>query len=266
MKRKALITATAVLLVAVMCLATASYAWFTAGKSASIDGFEFKIEQGDAALQLAPVDMRDHSNVGKYTNSLSSGDWGEYWSIQSTTFIPVSSENGVKGTFFPVDAYNETNETWTSLDPTGEGYLYFVFSVKAPSAGSATLSFTAAGEGSNTFKSAAKLAVTVEGTETQVFDMDPDTDDEYQPMIAKGATCEKDEDGYFVPVAAAGFSTTKRSQTGVQDVTISFDGEGAKTVVVAYWVEGMDTDCSGSGWNLTAQSLELGLNWAAKTA
>ena len=261
MKRKALITATAVLLVAVMCLATASYAWFTAGQAASIEGFEFKIEQGDAALQLAPVDMSNTSIVGKYTNNLSPEDWDDGWAVKSTTFVPVSSADGK--TFFPVGAYDQEDETWTSVAAANEGYLYFVFSVKAPSAGTATISFTAGGNGNDTFKTAAKLAVAVDGADAKIFDMDKDAADSYKPMIAKDATCEKDADGYFVPVAGATGFAAARTQADVEDVEITFTEAGEKLVAVAYWVEGMDKDCSGLGWNLTAQNLELDLAWDA---
>ena len=62
MKRKALITATAVLLVAVMCLATASYAWFTAGGATTVTTINLSVSEGDAlGLVIAPANAQDGS-------------------------------------------------------------------------------------------------------------------------------------------------------------------------------------------------------------
>lgn len=272
MKRKALITATAVLLVAVMCLATASYAWFTAGDDVSIEGFKFGITQADSAVQLAAVNMKDLDTHGIYTNKLTNDSWGKGWSVQSDEFVPVSSADGA--TFFTVGEYNQEDETWTSNAQAGEGYLYFVFNIKAPAAGTATISFTTGtGDAADTFNSASKLAVKV-GETTTIYDMAQDTQDSYKPMTSVGATCEKDEDGYFVPVADAAtpdengkynsdFFDDGRSQTALKDVEVEFTAAGEQQVAVAYWVEGMDKDCSGNNWKLDNQTLDLEVNWAA---
>lgn len=260
MKRKALITATAVLLVAVMCLATASYAWFTAGDDVSIEGFQFGISQADSAVQLAAVDMNDLDTHGIYTNKLTNDSWGEGWSVQSAEFVPVSSADGAK--FFTVGEYNQADETWTSNAQAGAGYLYFVFNIKAPAAGTATITFTAGGDASDTFTSASKLAVKV-GETTTIYDMAQDTADSYKPMTAVGATCEKDINGYFVPVTADGFAAEGRSQVALVPVDVEFDAAGEQQVAVAYWVEGMDKDCSGNNWKLDNQTLDLEVDWAA---
>ena len=257
MKRKALITSTAILLVAVMCLATASYAWFTAGQTAKINGFNLSITQSDSAIQLAPV-SKDGTQVGAYKNSLTKASWGSGWAVMSDVFVPVSSADGEN--FFPVGEYQ--NDTWTSVDAAAEGYLYFKFNVKAPAAGTATLTFTAGGEkGADTFQSAAKLAVAVGDEAMNIYDLDVDANDSYQPMTAKGAVCEKNAQGNFVPVAQTGFAAA-RTQTAVPSVTVDFDAAGVQTVTVAYWVEGMDTDCQGN-WKLDGQTLDLDFTWAA---
>lgn len=257
MKRKALITSTAILLVAVMCLATASYAWFTAGTQATIEAFNISIEAADSALQLAPADMSNGYAAGTYVSALDKADWAEGWAIMDENFQAVSTADGAN---FYTAPYSDATNQWKSDALASDGYLLFSFYAKAPVDGSATLNITT--NGNSTFNSAVKVGVKVGSGDFNTYDLAVDENDKYQPMTAVGAACEK-VDGYFVPVSGATGFGAARTQEAYAAQTVNFEADVEQLITVAVWLEGMDKDCTGS-WSMSGQ--EVSVNFTGWTA
>ncbi|MBQ4560892.1 MAG: hypothetical protein IJA55_01005 [Clostridia bacterium] len=275
MKRKALITATAVLLVAVMCLATASYAWFTSATTNSIEAFQINVTASDGALELAAADAEHNYSAGTFAPSLKKADWSEGWAIMDEDFVAVSTADAKS--FFTAP-YSTATGTWTSDALATEGYLLFSFWVKAPSEGTATIKLDTANSSKNqTFNQGIKYAIgsntaATPGTMT-IYDITADTADKYQPMIATGAECEKNGSGLFVPVTGASGFGAARTQAAMTDAgyTLTFADTDSETpgyqgapqlVTVAVWLEGMDKDCTGS-WQMSGEAFAISLGWAA---
>ena len=266
MKRKALITSTAILLVALMCLATASYAWFTSATTNSIEAFQIDISASDGALELAAADMAHDYSAGTYAPSLKKADWSTGWAIMDETFVAVSTADAKN---FYTAPYSTTTGTWKSDALANGGYLLFSFWVKAPSAGTATVKLDAASSSENqTFNQGVKYAIGTSNTNTpgtmSIYDITVDTTDSYQPMIAVGAECEKNGSGLFVPVTdATGFGTARTQAANASGTNLTFTAAGeTQLVTVAVWLEGMDKDCTGS-WQMTDEAFAISLGWTA---
>ncbi len=210
MKRKALITATAVLLVAVMCLATASYAWFTSGTANQVSNLKLYISAEEGGLQLATADLKGKSYVaGPFsTKAITLAD------IKSTGIVPsdmTQDENGnwtgngtlvpvstdcvaVNGDydFYPAEYDGVSNWTTQSEAVSGsEGYVLFSFYARAATAGSADLKITLDTD-SNNFKAATKVAYDV--TSVTFNSSNAPTD-----LSVLNGFGEVDGDGKFVP-------------------------------------------------------------------
>ncbi len=277
MKRKALITATAVLLVAVMCLATASYAWFTSGSATSVSSLKLHVTASDGGIEIAPA----KNNNGSYTagafgvRALTVADFSSNGILPTGitadtagTLNPVSTDLvAVNGDFdFYPSLYNETTRRWTTQAESTSDYVLISFYARAPKAGSTTLNLSV---GDNTsFIDAAKVAVDVVDNVTLDADGNPtdksvlngfdkpytfSTDLEtYYGCAAANAVTYKDNALSFEPdTADASYSADKFTANVLSDNTwaaqnLTFAANETKLITVALWIEGMDDDCSGS--------------------
>ena len=89
MKKRTLIASTALLLVAIMCLATASYAWFTSGADAKAQGLTINATAGSALL----IKGDDDSAFGKVGTT----------TLSQTTMVPATSADGTDASFRQLD-------------------------------------------------------------------------------------------------------------------------------------------------------------------
>ncbi len=142
MKRKALITATAVLLVAVMCLATASYAWFTSGKASAVASLDLSVSSGTGSVEIAAADIKTYSYEASAfsTTALTRDDLAAVSILPSANALSPVSTDGVMDTFedentpdetvyefFGTD-YNPGTEVWVGRDELAtDGYVLFAF-------------------------------------------------------------------------------------------------------------------------------------------
>ncbi|MBR6513226.1 MAG: hypothetical protein IKT46_00180 [Clostridia bacterium] len=266
MKRKALITSTAVLLVALMCLATASYAWFTSANTNSIEAFKIDVTASDGALLLAAADASSNYSAGAFKPTLNVVDWDTAadWAIIDEAFVAHSTADAKS--FYPA-TYSDTANNWTTADADAAGYMLFSFWVRAPKAGTATINVNTSANA--TFQAGIKYALGVSDTAEQgemtIYDIDVDSADSYRPCNAAGAVSVKDDGTQlFVPAddAATGFAAARtQAALGNDGYSIKFDEAGDKLVTVAIWLEGMDKDCSGS-WSMQDQQFALSIAWA----
>lgn len=102
MKKKTLIVSTALLLVAIMCLATASYAWFTAGTTAKAQGMKITTRAGTSLLIKGESDS-NYTDVGTST--------------KTGTLVPATSFDGKDfaklGANVKVSNENSATATWS---------------------------------------------------------------------------------------------------------------------------------------------------------
>lgn len=251
MKRRALISATAVMLVALMCLVTASYAWFTSNGDATIEAFNVKVNGADAAIELS-------ANGEFYGPSLKLKDFEDDGQVIPEVLDAVSTADGVN--FF---ATNYANSVWTGDASATGKYIVLDFYAKAPAAGTAKLNFdfdygTLTETQVKAFKDAVKVGVKIDDNDFDLYDIN--VDDEaayYQPMIKNTAKCVKD-DGLFVPVAGteASFAAKRTQEALPESINVDVSATASHYTVIV-WLEGMDQHCVGNFNDIDAVALGL---------
>ncbi|MBE6686882.1 MAG: hypothetical protein E7591_06580 [Ruminococcaceae bacterium] len=279
MKRKALITSTALLLVALMCLATASYAWFTAGTASAVTDFQVSITAGDTGLYIAAADMTGSAPTfapdfftkedAGITSQLAANGFvsstlkpvstnGKFDAAKTIKFFEAPADT-FDGTYWDVNAVNAAN---TDSNP---GYVLFSFYVKATGVENETtynVNFDGTIFDDPASKAALKLAYQVTDvtvTDGEVVTTKPDknltiytfgTATDYDPIMVAGGEDSITKDGKNF-VAADGKNILDTSDDLVENAwvepTLTFaKGDSAKLVTVAMWLEGQDPDCSGT--------------------
>ncbi len=239
MKRKALITATAVLLVAVMCLATASYAWFTAGTASTVANLNVSIKVDAAGLYIAPANVTGTAptfECGTFTTNNITKDIGDVGFISSElTAVSTNGKFDNAGVlkFYEAPASTYDGKTWDAqvrnednfvdmeVDATqreNAGYNYFAFYVKSDAAGNYTLNiggsaFSSDDDAKATLKLAYSLTDASLNTENKgeitgvpnnlKIYMAPgqaqNDATDYDPLIGTGADVVQYVDNKFVP-------------------------------------------------------------------
>ncbi|MBQ3183096.1 MAG: hypothetical protein IJB57_05465 [Clostridia bacterium] len=277
MKRKALITATAVLLVAVMCLATASYAWFTAGGATTVTTINLSVSEGDAlGLVIAPANAQDGSyDAGIYTTSaLSAQTLADYAIIpENGKLLPVSTAGTFANTkdgyfdFWEAPADTFDGKYWDSNVAEHDEYVLFSFYVKATTTGDYKVNFTSTLLGHTDFVNTCKIGYNVaEATETAgvpagtpgaltIGRPNPSIQNisgsAYKPLVADGGASIQDiyndtVNGEFAANVDGLLGDTIDDDV-IASVPLSFSAvDEVQLVTVAIWVEGQDYDTKGS--------------------
>ena len=269
MKRKALITATAVLLVAVMCLATASYAWFTSGSAGKIAELDIGVSAGDSGLEIAIANMKDANasyEAGAFTTDALAASFiaDNGWLPASNTLDAVSTSGAAADGKFTFIATDYKAGTWTGKAADNDEYVLFSFYVKSSQAGKHTVTFTSELLENENFKAAGKIGFgvvnntgvkntgdTPAAKPTSFTTYAISSPEAYQDMVGVGAKCTRDADtGAFVADADQASNTDYFVASATNGTwaaqTLEFAAEETKLVTVALWIEGMDSDCAGS--------------------
>lgn len=255
MRKKALLSSVAMLLVAIVALSGATYAWFTANNSAKV----------------SPISL----STTKQSNLLvSTAESGQPWSSALTVnwsdaLIPMSCST--PGSFFIVTA--DTTKTITSTEAdtyvstiTGatEGWLSESFYVKSGVACKLNLQTIAGG---SALASALRIAVTV-GSDTKIYA--PSDSGSQISIDGTGVNSNvqysdlyagNDHIGGDAEAAATGvdFGSYNISATGT-DINTQISANTATEVEVIIWLEGNDGDCENalSGVSLSDLALTFG--------
>ena len=289
MKRKALITATAVLLVAVMCLATASYAWFTAGSASAVATLNLNVSAGDTGLSIATANAK----AGTYTPGVfktttltetdltNNGYYAKQLQPVSTTGVFATADGKTTLPFYeaPVTSYDDESGEWSVKAADNDEYVLFSFYVKNSDANDnstyAVKFESTALFGSSDFNSTVKMAYNVKKVDLDTNkDVTPTIPDALTIKAAKGCTdatpyypvTSAPQGGYITRNTTSGefegsagvLSTTQIADETFTDPTFKFEGEGAYLVTVAIWLEGQDKNCTGS-LNVTAADMTVTL-------
>ena len=262
MKRKALITATAVLLVAVMCLATASYAWFTSGKTASINPFDLTVSAGEGSIMIAPATpaANGFTNNG-YANVRNLADWTNIGTLPTNNTLTACSTTGTVADGATTPVFMGTTYdagTWTADATVKNSYLLISFYAYSPRSTTADLTVDfKANDGGNlsVFESAVKVGLgVVDVAEENKASATKDT-----TLVGKGfGIYTLDSHDWDALVTAGGKVTrgTDGAFTGdTTDITVNngaleladqeFTANVPKLYTVAIWLEGQDPDCYG---------------------
>ena len=272
MKRKALLTSTALLLVALICLATASYAWFTSGSANTVAEFKVKVSDGDGSIELAAANIgSSYANTG-WKSGLTIDDFtGGIGLLPGTSdgnyvLTPVSTDGVIAADMFNAAPYDDV-AYWNSEAGTfasGNGYIVLSFYARTAEAGSAPLNITLT-DNTAPFNNAVKIGYSVTGATTPanltICNIDT-AGDSYKPVINAGSKIMKDGTGAFVLKEGAALGSTLNNGT-FSSPTVTFDGENAQLITVAIWLEGQDAQCSGT---IDVSDINVNIEFGAFTA
>ena len=254
MRKKALLSSVAMLLVAVVALSGATYAWFTANNSAKVSPISLSTNKASNLLVSA-------TENGTYASALTV-DWNE-------PLVPMSCQT--PGTFFTVTAdttkpitSTEADTYVSSITSATEGWLSETIYVKSGVACKLNLSSTTGGAA---LAAALRIAVTVGGstviyapgvtsntTQTSIKGTGVGANVQYSDLYAGNAT-------------TAGTSTATGVDFGSYtiaalgtDINTQINANTATEVSILIWLEGNDGDCENalSGVSLNDLALTFG--------
>lgn len=254
-RRRVLISSIAMLLVALVALSTATFAWFTEDTDAVADGIKVKTSQ-QSSLQIAPA-------AGTFGSGFSYG-------FENTAMMPASSLNG--GDWFSAvakDANNFAAGEASSVKAITENMNKYVFvdQLNVKNAGQITVNdviVTVTGfEGHNYARFA--LVPATANAKGAPFILTPDTTDDAEARVPFGDYVYANDATAYAPLYEEGVipgdSATKITPSAVTtsytiDLADSLEANEEIYFNLYVWFEGQDADCNtgnaGTGFdNLT---------------
>ena len=227
MKKRALISAIAMLVVSAIVLTSATFAWFSMGKTVGVDSFNVGVSEADGLLISAYAD-KDFATKVTLDQIRTAADASTSIPSEGAVVSPVSSDGS--GTFIG-GFINEENELETAVADAGSYYAFPVY-IKYSGAAAATVnldgSSVTAGSGSK--GTDAYKAVRVATDKSSYVCAPNSTDGSFK----------------YVPSVGAGEQSFTNVKTSFADTMLSFTLQpGQITKVMVYvWLEGTDSSCT----------------------
>ena len=259
--RKAALSTICMLIVAVMSLTGVTYAWFTAGETATVNGMQMQVTAADGGVQVSAWKNNAWTN------------WASTVTLGSTmeNVKPVSSIDGQN--FFIIDTNDDDSTKAKIMKVTNEDTNYYMsnrIKLKNPGTEDITVSLSANttlsdatfdGAVTTDIKDAARIAIIVTDVDGNVLQAGTNAnktyiwaasdDDNYFGLNAEGTDVDLDGNG-FVPSTATsnGESVTITSGSGC-DINLpkmvkGENGASVETevfVTIVVWIEGQDANC-----------------------
>jgi len=236
MKKRSLILSTALLLVAIMACTSATYAWFTNSKTATVTDITASVAQ-QSSLLISGAASAPAAGSTDWKSTLAQGDLATL--ATPVTLLDRSSVDG--SAFFSRSVDEETNEVTFAEDSTG----VIVFTLHFISSAGGELIVTDHKLASTKLaQEAARVAFICEGN-TIIWEPSQGTtvsNDGYKSS-STGA------DGTRVmAINDTNGGTAEQVQTlaslSDSDVITTLEANVAKTVTVKIWLEGQDAQCA----------------------
>jgi len=241
LKKKAVLSALAMLIVTAIALSSATFAWFTAGTVVSVETISASITNTDGSLLISADNITydivaTAAEIAAYSgNTLPSGQ------ATGGTFVPVSctpaSQQLIAGSI------NGETRLFSASGNATAGFFKVTIWLKATSDMTVTVDPTFA-PGATPFLYAALItpdeaAPLILGT----------AGDSYFPIANGTVSCVDDNANDIIDALDAGYlpAMLGAQVTAVADGTmaISLAANVAETITILMWAEGQDAQCSG---------------------
>ncbi|MBE6592735.1 MAG: hypothetical protein E7642_01930 [Ruminococcaceae bacterium] len=231
--RKAMLSTIAMLVVAVMSLTGVTYAWFTAGNVAQVDGMQMNVTTSTGGIEVSVDDGKTWGTTVTYNPEM-------------LAVKPVSSANAVN--FYDID-YNPADGTeikTKAADNVTGSVLTKSIQLRNTGTEKVTVDLTGttilSAEHATTKTSkanlvkAARMAI-INGSNTDIYSPDS-TDTEY--VAINGITND-----YFKAYTGTHQTATATVNTvALDDITIELPANSTPvTITVVFWLEGQDAEC-----------------------
>lgn len=238
MRRKALLSSIAMLLVAVVALSSATYAWFTANTAANVKGINLSTN-ATSDLKFATAEN------GTYNSSLDLST--------SKVLVPCSTVNVTN--FFVLETDNATPVASAGLTPVtkvkaAEGTEYLTVTFWAKSASDNNLYVSSLSTGSSAMDNALRVAVKVGSNALKIFSPADGGTTMKAPSAAtasgttlSGVTYNTMYDGSASGVTFGDQTITAMPAAVTDDAAHQLKAGTAQLVTLTIWLEGNDGDC-----------------------
>ena len=264
MKKRTLLVSTAILLVAIMALATASFAWFTAGTTATAKALSITTTAG-TSLQIMGNRDTNFSDTGTSWFA-TSGDANSPVSLapatsfDGKTFAKLGSTAKVPSESFATATHSDgTALLGSDLDTIASGDIAgyvasTTFTLKNTSTSAVNVRVASLTiDGAYDIKNSLRVAITV-GANTYVYSLaDPAT------TVGKynGTSWELDDMVY-----------TQKGAAGVgANIITGLTSASNQAITVAVWIEGQDANCTTTkAVTLGGNDLSINIGFAAAPA
>jgi len=260
MRKKALVSSIAMLLVAVIALGGATYAWFSTNQTATATGVSLK--SGEQTSLLFGASTADKDVID---------DWSSNYDLSTTqlTVVPVSSIDG--STFKKATIQSGTSElstVITALDNAQGGTDYFTESFKAKSSTAAYLKLTGITFGTGAvqeLKDNIRISIKVGETTPKLFYLSANAP-------TNVAVNTKSDETYAGTSTFADFYSASTEITGIQKTTptfatpntasaifneagAAFTANGVQPITINIWLEGNDSTTNNAMMNKAIDGL-----------
>ena len=250
MRKKALVSSIAMLLVAVVALSGATYAWFSTNTTARLNTISLTTSKQSSLLIAEKTGASDPADADYSAEIVAN------WAQQLT---PVSTVNC--GSFYDVTALTSesasgSNQKVQSVQSaTDTEYLHKILFFKADDAVSIRLSALTPTAGSTSIASAVRVAF-VAGSTTTIYGIGEQTTKGIASVgtITPGSATFQDLYNGKSDIGVTFADVTAKEAGATSDPFLTLPANGAATQVDVYiWLEGNDPDCHNgiSGGSLT---------------
>lgn len=249
MRKKALLSSMAMLLVAVVALSSATYAWFTANSAASVHGVELKSTTA-SSLQFCKT------SDGTFSAILDLG-------VTNQTLTPVSSVDA--SSFFKANADSSVTvgsaaETHVASIDAAENTLYYTTTFYVKAGTDTGLAITGIDAGN--LAPALRVSLTI-GSNTYIIEPNK-SGDTYAIKSAVAAPTDVTYAELYKGTASTvtDVSANTALQTTLAPSATKLAGTAlltgvAQQVTMKVWLEGNDSNCTDSLANVTLSDLNL---------
>ncbi len=242
MKKNALVSSVAMLIISAIVLTSATFAWFSSAKEAKIEALDSKV-QADSGIVISV----DGTN---YSASLTKAQV-----VAAATAKPADG-----GKFYPVSTVNGSAFVSGSFDSddkitfaTADTATYYAFPLYVKTNQAGTVSFadtTFKDSGANALKTL-RFAIK-DGSTFTVFNGDG-TVESYKGIASTGGSFSGSATGTVD--TGSSITTTKLS-----DFTMSTTAATPKQLTVYIWIEGNDPDCNNDSFGVEEQAIKFAMN------
>ena len=258
--RKAALSTICMLIVAVMSLTGVTYAWFTAGQQATVNGMNVKVTAADGGVQV---------------RLLNSDTWGAELDleVEQSGVAPVSSIDGVN--FFELGEKNAANSSQAKVASAVKenNNNIIVRKIQLSNPGQAPITVNLNGSSiqkslansalDNEIYKAARVALIVTGAnnnKTYIYAAEQDTWFGFKAVSNSYITLNTAVDNIAVE--------TTTNLAADCEINLPANPDNAKTenivtVEIVIWLEGQDVDCKNAN---AAGAFDITLNFKDKTS
>ncbi len=267
-KKRALLSAVAMLIVSAVVLSSATFAWFTAGNQATITGIGASVGTS-SSLQVS-------SDEGtSWKSALIPADFGKADDYFPGQLVAVSTAAAASTSFFN-GSFTENSDLFTSSSATdsvadlGGKLVKFTFLIRATS--NVTVSYTTSSLTGNAVPAVytmMKIGAAADNAAAATPVVLKAAGDSYYPVNTAGTA--HDTNGNFIidsadsPLPTIIGSSTVSATPFSSAATFGLTANAAKQVIVFMWLEGNDAQCF-VGTGGVVDSASLGLTFTATPA